>query len=101
MLTVKQRDSLRRSWRPALGITAIAVLVSLMHVAPAHARLSYPSCRALHHRFEHGVARSSAAAELQVAHGHGMPAHGRHARNVYRANRAVLDHDDDGTVCEG
>ncbi len=94
------RSPLRRGWQALLAAASVAGLIGLMVLAPAHARLKYSSCRALHHRFAHGVARSPAAARRQATDGHGMPAHGRHARNVYRANHTALDHDDDGTVCE-
>jgi hypothetical protein len=98
---VDKLSPIQRRSPALLAVGVIAAVISMMVLAPAHARLKYPTCQALHHRFEHGVARSPAAARDQVARGYDMPAHGRHARNVYRANRTVLDHDNDGTVCEG
>lgn len=92
----------RRSRAVHLLITAAAgvALVVLMELAPAHAQLSYATCEALQHRFEYGVAMSTQAAEQQVWEGRALPAHGPRARNVYRANRSVLDTDLDGTACE-
>jgi hypothetical protein len=84
-----------------IGAAVVGLLGTLMLLSPAHARLSYPTCQALHQRFPHGVARSLEAAEKQVRHGFAAPAHGRHARNVYVANEWLLDTDRDGTACEG
>jgi hypothetical protein len=84
-----------------IGAAAVGLLGTLMVLSPAHARLSYQSCQALHQRFPHGVARSVEAAEQQVRDGFARPAHGRHARDVYVANHRLLDTDRDGTACEG
>ena len=83
-----------------IGAACVGVLGTVMTLSPAHARLSFESCQALHERFPHGVARSAEAARQAVLDGAAMPASGRHARNVYIANHRLLDTDLDGTVCE-
>jgi hypothetical protein len=75
-------------------------MLALSAAAPASAQTKYANCTALHKDFKHGVARSAAAAQRQVNDGYGRPAYGKHARDVYWANRANLDRDKDGTACE-
>jgi hypothetical protein len=60
----------------------------------------YPSCRAMHKDFKHGVARGPKAAARQVHDGYGRPADGQRARDLYWANYRHLDSDKDGTACE-
>jgi hypothetical protein len=83
----------------ALVLVPVALTVTTQEQAGA-AQLHYANCTALHHDFKHGVAKSRKAARKQVRQGYGMPAYGKHARNVYWANRANLDRDKDGTACE-
>ena len=56
----------------------------------------YANCRAMHRDWAHGVARSRAAANAEVADGYGRP---HVSRRLYRANRD-LDANDDGVACE-
>ncbi len=84
----------------ALTSTAAAAVLALSAAVPAHAQTRYANCPVLHHDFKHGVAKSAAAAQRQVNDGYGRPAYGKHARDVYWANRANLDRDKDGTACE-
>ena len=56
----------------------------------------YRNCRAMHRDWEHGVARSRAAANAEVRDGYGRP---HVSRALYRANRE-LDANDDGVACE-
>lgn len=87
--------------RRAIAITAaVGALLMLSGIAPASAQTHYANCTALHRDFRHGVSKSKAAAKKQVRDGYGLPAHGKHARAVYAANKANLDRDKDGTACE-
>jgi len=87
--------------RAACIAAAAALTTSIVALSPATAAQSYySSCDALHRDFTHGVAKSFKAAKKQVRAGYGMPAYGRHARNVYWTNHSRLDRDDDGTACE-
>jgi hypothetical protein len=56
----------------------------------------YANCRAMHRDWEHGVAKSLAAARAEVRDGYGRP---HVSRRLYRANRD-LDANDDGVACE-
>jgi predicted ATPase len=56
----------------------------------------YRNCRAMHRYWEHGVARSRAAARAEIRDGYGRP---HVSRALYRANRE-LDANDDGVACE-
>ena len=92
---------MNRSIRAAAGAAAAAIALTVAGVTPAHAaQLKYANCTALHKDFKHGVAKSYTAAKKQVRQGYGMPAYGKHARNVYWANYKSLDRDRDGTACE-
>jgi Excalibur calcium-binding domain len=57
---------------------------------------TYRNCRAMHRDWEHGVARSRAAARAEVRDGYGRP---HVSRAPYGANRD-LDANDDGVACE-
>ncbi len=67
---------------------------------PKSSPYHFASCRALHQKFKHGVARGRKAALKQVRDGYGRPTYGRYGRPVYWANYKRLDPDRDGTACE-
>jgi ABC-type sugar transport system substrate-binding protein len=85
----------------ACAVAAAAALTVGAGAVPAHAAAQtyYSSCDKLHRDFKHGVARSAKAAHKQVRDGYGLPAYGKHARDVYARNHANLDRDKDGTAC--
>lgn len=91
---------MRHSIVALLASAAAVATLTLSAVAPASAQTSYSSCDKLHQAFQHGVSKSRAAAKKQVRDGYGLPAYGKHAKNVYWANHANLDRDEDGTACE-
>jgi hypothetical protein len=75
---------------------AAALLVPVSVAAPAGAATHFANCTAMHHVYQHGVARSAAAATHQVRMGYGRPVV---KPAVYAANRGS-DRDGDGTACE-
>lgn len=80
---------------------AVSATVPFAAIAPASASTTYfTSCAKLNRVFPHGVAKSPAAAVLQVRDGYGRPATTRRAKQVYAANHSRLDRDNDGTACE-
>jgi excalibur calcium-binding domain-containing protein len=83
--------------RKRVGLVAISIVVALgIAQAPAQAAREYRNCTQLNRRFEHGVAKSRAAARREVRDGYGRP---RVSRRIYRANRD-LDGNSDGVACE-
>ena len=77
-------------------VAAVAGLGVQVSAREAVGARHYANCRALHRDWEHGVARSRAAANAEVRDGYGRP---HVSRALYRANRE-LDANDDGVACE-
>jgi Ni/Co efflux regulator RcnB len=86
--------------RMVIALVAIAAITlpaaQASGTQEARGARQYANCRALHRDWEHGVARSRAAANAEVADGYGRP---HVSRALYRANRD-LDANDDGVACE-
>ena len=86
--------------RPLVLITSVVALaafgVQVSGAVESRGAREYRNCRALHRDWEHGVARSRAAANAEVNDGYGRP---YVSRALYRANRD-LDANDDGVACE-
>lgn len=80
------------------GAIAVAMTASALIFigGPAEAATDFRNCDHMHQTFEHGVARSDAAADRQQRNGHHRPAV---RAKVYRANNES-DADNDGTACE-
>jgi S-adenosylmethionine hydrolase len=89
-----------RNTTRAMSVVAVTAALTAALVAPANAQLKYANCDALHKDFKHGVAKGPKAAAAQVRQGYGRPSTTKHARDVYAANKASLDRDNDGTACE-
>ena len=81
-------------------VAALAVIASLGGPAMGAQQVSrarhYVNCTALHRDYPHGVARSRAAANAEVADGYRRP---HVSRRLYRAN-SDLDANNDGVACE-
>ena len=69
-------------------------------ITPTGPPKKYSSCAKLNKVYPHGVARSSKAADVQVANGYEAPTYNKLAQKVYAKNKANLDRDDDGTACQ-
>ena len=83
--------------KSVLALFAVALIGGLgVQEASAGGATQYRNCRAMHREWQHGVARSSAAARAEVRDGYGRP---HVSRALYRANRS-LDANDDGVACE-
>jgi Ni/Co efflux regulator RcnB len=83
----------------ALATVALVAGLGVQAAAGAQQALGareYRNYRAKHRDWEHGVARSRAAARAEVRDGYGRP---HVSRALYRANRE-LDANDDGVACE-
>lgn len=86
-----------------VAAAALSLPVSVAAAGPADAAVAgkyYSSCAKLTKDFKHGVAKSAAAAKVQVRAGYKAPAYGKKARAVYARNKSRLDRDKDGTACE-
>jgi hypothetical protein len=83
---------MRRTW------FSLVLAASLVGFVPgvAQAAHHYANCTALHRDHPHGVARSRAAANAEVADGYGRPVVNR---PLYIAN-SNLDANHDGVACE-
>jgi hypothetical protein len=94
------RHALRR-----LGGTAVALLLGsagILATAPGasaepHPSRAFSSCAGVNAEYPGGVARTQAAADRVVRQGHLRPIV---CPTAYAENRARLDRDRDGVVCE-
>lgn len=85
------------------AIVAAAALSTAVLTVPSTAdaaTLHYSSCTKLHKKFPHGVAKSTKAANREVADGYGRPATSKKAKKIYKANKSNLDRNHDGVACE-
>jgi hypothetical protein len=86
--------------RIALAAGCAVAVLPLTATTSDAATTYFSSCASLHGTFRYGVAKSVAAANYQVAHGHHRPATTAYAVQVYNRNYTRLDRDRDGTACE-
>lgn len=79
-------------------LVAFALAASAVALVPGQAQAAtrFANCTAMHKVYKYGVAKSTAAANYQVRHGHHRPAV---RPKVYNAN-IHSDRDHDGTACE-
>jgi len=74
-----------------IAVLASLALMSGVGTADAAAK-HYKTCKALRHRYHHGVAKSRAAARR-------VQGHPKISASIYRANRR-LDREHNGVACE-
>jgi hypothetical protein len=84
------------SMRKGLISLGLSVIMLLGLTGVAQAVHHYSNCTAMHRDHSHGVARSTRAANAEVADGYGRPFV---SRRLYRAN-SDLDANNDGVACE-
>jgi Excalibur calcium-binding domain len=82
--------------RLVIAPVALSAAVAVGVMSPASAVRDFANCDSMHRVYQHGVAKSSAAADKQVRDGYGRPAV---KPSAYRAN-IESDADRDGTACE-